>query len=86
MIDVFADSRRKGVCRSCGAQLEWATVVKSGKAMPFNPPLVVTQTQSSLIGGTERAIHTVDSAVSTSHFATCPQATAWRRRQAKARR
>lgn len=79
-IEIYADSRRPGTCRSCGAAVEWATVVKSGNVMPFNPPIVATRVQLDLLGGSGRAIEAVDLTQTISHFATCPQAGAWRHR------
>lgn len=77
LIEVYADTRRLGVCRSCHAPIEWATVVKSGKAMLFNAPLVPVRTQPALVGS---AIDVIDTTRTIVHFVTCPQAKDWRRR------
>jgi hypothetical protein len=73
---VIASSRHDGTCRSCGAPIEWATVAGSGKKMPFNRPLVL---EASL--ALDDQIARVDLTKTTSHFATCPEADAWRRRR-----
>lgn len=79
MIEIYADSRGLGQCRSCGAAVEWAEVVKSGKRLPFDGEIVPVRTQDDLLGG-GRVIEVVDTTVTPSHFETCPDATAWRRR------
>jgi hypothetical protein len=76
-------TRRVGTCRSCGASIEWAVVRPSGKAMPFNRPIVLLPAlhmDDAL--GTAR----VDPEQTTSHFATCPQAAQWRRQRVAATR
>lgn len=78
LIEVFADTRRSGVCRSCKAPVEWATVVSSGKPILFNPPVEPVRTQPPLFGD-EREVHVIDSTRSIVHFATCPDAPAWRK-------
>lgn len=77
-IAVYADTRRTGVCRSCHAPIEWATVVSSGRALPFNAPIEPVEVQPSLVG--ERTVHVVDSTRTLAHFATCPQGRQWSRR------
>jgi hypothetical protein len=76
MIRIYADSRRMGVCRSCGAAVEWATVVNTGSSLPFNPPIVATSAQPNLLDGGDR----IEATATASHFLTCPQADAWRKR------
>jgi hypothetical protein len=78
ILKIYQDSRSKGTCRSCGAPIEWAELT-SGKRHPFNVPIVSTRTQGSMLAG-ERTIEDVDTAVSSSHFQTCPQSKTWRRR------
>ena len=80
-IEVFVKGRNKSVCRSCGAPIEWATVVKSGKAMPFDDPIVAVATKRH--SETGEAIEVVDTSVTPSHFQTCKDAEAWRRRNAR---
>jgi hypothetical protein len=77
-LQIFQDSKGRGQCRSCGAPLEWAELT-SGKRHPFNPPIVVTATVGSLLDGA-RIIELVDTAITSSHFATCPQAAEHRRK------
>lgn len=78
-IAIYADSRGKDRCRSCGAPIEWAEVVASGKRMPFDRELVVVRTEGNPITG--RVIEHVDTSISASHFATCPDAQDWRGRK-----
>jgi hypothetical protein len=75
-IAIYQDSKGKGRCRSCGASIEWAETLR-GKRMPFDGTIVATRTQGSPIEG--RVIEYVDTTVTPSHFATCPEAKAWRR-------
>jgi len=82
-IVIRADSREQGKCRSCGAAIEWATIPKTGKRMPFNRPLVLLPVRGF---GAEpdaamRHFAEVDMSQTTSHFATCPQAEHWRHRR-----
>ena len=43
LVRVWANSRGRGVCRSCGAALTWATTI-TGKRMPFDGDPVARQT------------------------------------------
>jgi hypothetical protein len=74
-IAIVAASRRLGQCRSCRAELEWATLAKSSKAMPFNAPIVTLPVLVS-----DGPVAWVDMDRTTSHFATCPDAEKFRRR------
>jgi fructose 1,6-bisphosphatase len=78
ILRIFQDTRRLGTCRSCGAPIEWAALV-SGSRMPFDAPIVVVRAQDEFLAG-GRTIEDVDTTTTVSHFATCPQATQWRRR------
>ncbi len=64
-----------GLCRSCGAVITWYQLA-SGKRHPFDgtpvPELVQPAGQDAGVFGQ------LDTAVATSHFATCPQAKQWR--------
>jgi hypothetical protein len=71
-------TRRLGHCRSCGAPIEWATVAASGKAMPFDRPIVL---QPRLALDDPLEVGRVDMERTTSHFATCPQRDQWRRQR-----
>lgn len=73
-IEVFADTRGAAQCRSCNDAIEWAEIVKSGKRMPFNAPIVALRTRHQ----DGRLVEEVD--LTTSHFATCPDAKKWGRR------
>jgi len=74
-IGIYRDSRNAGVCRSCGARIEWAELT-TGKRMPFDADIIVRSVHESPTG---RIIELVDMTRSKSHFATCPQANEWRR-------
>jgi hypothetical protein len=76
LIEVFDDTRQHGTCRSCNAPIEWAQL-RSGKRMPFDGEIVPVRTFHD---DDRRLIAVVDSTMSASHFATCPQAGDWRRR------
>jgi hypothetical protein len=86
ILEIYLDSHgRKAHCKSCGAAIEWAEL-KSGKKMPFDWPIVVTQTEGSPIKDGTRVIERVDSTISQSHFVTCPDAQQWRREHGRRRR
>jgi len=76
IIAIYADTRGRGYCRSCKAPIEWAEVVISGRRMPFDPPIVAVRTSEF----DRRAVEEVDTTITKSHFATCPDSKAWRRR------
>jgi hypothetical protein len=77
ILKIYQDSRGKGRCRSCGAPIEWAELT-SGKRHPFDDPIVVTRTQGNILGG--RVIEEIDTTVSPTHFATCPESKQWSKR------
>jgi hypothetical protein len=77
ILKIYQDSRGPGTCRSCGAAIEWAELT-SGKRHPFDRPIVAVRTQGSVLEG--RVIEEVDTSVSATHFATCPQSKQWQRR------
>jgi len=81
LIEVYGDTRRAGVCRSCRAPVEWATVVKSGKPILFDPPVEVVRIQPPLFGD-ERAVEVIDTTRTRVHFASCPDAVDWRKPKA----
>lgn len=66
-------------CRSCGAPVEWAKTQK-GSAMPLDPT-PTPEGNMVLVDGMARMRTAADAALEPrrSHFATCPQATHWRR-------
>ena len=77
ILKIYQDSKGRGTCRSCGAAIERAALV-SGKRHPFDAPIVVGRSQGSILDD-GRVIEEVDTTVSPTHFATCPQAVGWRR-------
>jgi len=80
IIKIYADSKGLGRCRSCGAPIEWAETVAK-RRMPFDPPIVAVRMQGSVLGeGEGRVVEEVDTAITSSHFVTCPQGREWSRR------
>lgn len=77
LIKIFQDSKGPGNCRSCHAAITWAETIR-GKRMPFDGEIVAVKTEGSPIAG--RVVEVIDTDVTSSHFATCPQANDWRRR------
>ena len=77
---IFQDSKGPGTCRACGAPIVWAELT-SGKRHPFNAPLLVSGVQPGMFGNNRRTIEIVQNGDRTSHFATCPQASAMRKRR-----
>ncbi len=64
-------------CSSCGAEILWVTMFPSGKAMPLDHKaekrIRVLSVEGEALEGRMVDAHT-------SHFATCPDAAAHRRR------
>jgi len=77
ILKIYQDSKGPGTCRSCGAGITWAELV-SGKRHPFDGEIVPVRTQGSILDG--RVIEDVDTSITASHFATCPDAKDWRRK------
>ena len=77
ILKIWRDSRGRAECRSCHAPIEWAELI-TGKRIPFDAPIVAVRTHHTGIG--ERVIEDVDTEITYSHFATCPDADRWRRR------
>ena len=75
---IFQDSKGDGTCRSCGRPIVWAELT-SGTRHPFDRPLVVASVQPDMFGDSARVVEHIDTAVSSSHFATCPNAATHRR-------
>jgi len=69
-IEVFADTRGRGVCRGphCGAAITWAEVVQTGRRMPFDGDPVALETRHDPASG--RLIEALD--LTANHWATCP--------------
>jgi hypothetical protein len=76
-LSIYADSRAPGTCRSCGAPIEWAELT-TGRRMPFDRIGAAVEQTGLFIG--PRVVHMLDSDTSPTHFMTCPDAKAWRRR------
>ena len=75
-------------CRSCGGPVAWA-VTRAGKRLPVNPEpqakgnLSIEQDGSKLraallLSDARDAARRAGQPLYTSHFATCPDANAWR--------
>ncbi len=77
-IHIYADSRGFGSCKSCQAKIEWAENTNTHRKIPFNDEIVPVRSYHEET--THRLIEVVDSTVSISHFATCPQSKEWRRK------
>jgi hypothetical protein len=75
-LTVYEDSRGSGRCRSCDASIIWVETI-AGKRMPLDPPWRPIQTGMHVKG---RAIVEINTAVTTTHFATCPYADRHRKR------
>lgn len=90
MSEEIPDIQRSNKCRSCGAPILWAETVK-GKSMPIDPtpvpdgniflqvrqhlpPLAIYLTALELT-----AAQAEKRELFKSHFATCPEATKWRK-------
>lgn len=78
ILAIFADSKRPGRCRSCGESLTWAELI-SGKQHPFNGAIVGAVPRPAMFAEA-RLVEDVDMRRNVSHFVTCPQSAAFRRR------
>lgn len=76
LLEIYADTRGQAVCRGCGAPIEWAEIVASGKKMCFDGRIVALKTRHD--EGTQRRIEAVDFA--TNHWATCSDAKRFKRK------
>lgn len=75
-IEIYADTRGFARCRGCGAAIEWAEIVATGKKMCFDTAIVALATRHS--PQTNRLIEVVD--LETNHWASCPDAAKFKRR------
>jgi len=75
-IAIWADTRGRGICRGCGAAIEWAEIVASGKRMPFDVPIVEVSGHVDLDTG--RDVHVVD--LERNHWASCSKREQFKRR------
>lgn len=57
-------------CQSCGADIYWIKSKKTGKPIPCNPEKFRIVTEDGRVEVGYRA-----------HFATCPQAKEWRKKE-----
>lgn len=78
------------VCRSCGQPIVWVKL-KSGKANPCDPQkhsictrwgkeMTIVTEDGRVVSGTPVALENADATGYISHFATCPNASKWRKR------
>lgn len=75
LLEVYADTRGPAICRGCGAAIEWAELVASGKRMCFTGTIVALETRHDADG---RLVERV--AFDTNHWADCPARDRFRRR------
>lgn len=74
LVKVLDGIRGWGTCRSCHQRIAWFHTYPGGKAMPFNGDPVPRKSEN------------VDGALvlslpaSASHWASCPQAKAWKKK------
>lgn len=76
LIKIYADTRGMAKCRGCGAWIEWAEVVKSGRRMCFTGAIVVVARGRHPTSN--RVIETAD--LATNHWADCPDAGKFKRK------
>ncbi len=71
-------------CKSCGAEMIWATSLTTGKAVPLNAKPDPGGNLVLLVGGKTRGVTDEDIESGrprhTSHFVDCPQRREWRKR------
>lgn len=75
-LEVILATKRSGQCTSCKAKVSWYKLAASLKWHPFNGDPRVS-TQQALVEDYET--HWLPT--SASHFATCPHADKWRKKQ-----
>jgi hypothetical protein len=74
-IEIYRDYAT-GLCRSCQAAIVWVERVDNGRRHPYNPPL---DAQPIDRRDGNRTLSVINTTTAVSHFATCPQATQWRK-------
>jgi hypothetical protein len=67
LIRLFEDSKQSGICRGCGARMEWFETL-TGKRMPMNAGAVPRKSETH--EETRRVVAFF--AADDSHFTTCP--------------
>ena len=93
ILKVYDDTKGRGQCRSCDAPVWWFQLTsgkrhpfdaaspqagrQAGKTIPESGPVYVRTEREE---ATARLVGHIDTDVSPSHFATCPQAADWRRK------
>jgi len=77
-IQIFADTRGRARCTAatCRADIEWATIVGSGKKMCFDAPIVALSTHHD--PESRRLVEVVEFA--TNHWASCPASQTFKRK------
>lgn len=69
-------------CRSCRADIEWATSAANGRPIPLDVGIVddgnITTTVDLFGGELVATVVGVGSGDRVAHFVTCPQADSWR--------
>jgi hypothetical protein len=70
LIRLKTDHVGAGVCRSCGADIDWLRTAND-KPMPFDPPVRVQTVDGAPM---------IDTTECKPHHATCPQGPSWKRR------
>lgn len=78
-----------GTCRSCGAAIVW-TVTDAGKRMPVDviprewpTGRIVLRVLGSVVQSSVARERPEEGNCYVSHYATCPQAANWRRKEAR---
>jgi len=73
ILTVYAEVRRLANCKSCGASIVWAELAKSHRRIPFDAPITIVRSSFGY--------EDVDTAITKTHFETCPNAAQHRRKQ-----
>jgi hypothetical protein len=76
ILRVYDDTKGRGRCSGCDAPLYWYEQT-NGKKHPFNAEAVYVLTEHDILD--HRLIGHIDTSVTISHFATCPQVGQFRR-------
>jgi hypothetical protein len=76
-IGSFDASVRPALCTSCGAEIVWCRTI-TGKATPMQAD---ENGEWIIVQGIAHRGQSVGVQRYTSHFATCPQASSWRKRK-----
>lgn len=72
---------RPGICKSCGADIVWVTTV-AGNSMPLDKEARAGGNVDILLDGTAKVVKPDANTIrSVSHFVSCPNANAHRRKK-----